>query len=48
LEWPDAEALQVVQSWKHLDIADGRIVGYWRGVPDGMDVANNSAALING
>jgi len=41
-----AEALQVVQSWKHLDIAQGRIVGYWRGVPDGMDVANNWADLM--
>ena len=41
-----AEALQVVQSWKHLDIAHGRIVGYWRGVPDGMDVANNWADLM--
>jgi tetratricopeptide (TPR) repeat protein len=41
-----AEAIQVVQGWRNLDIAHGRVVGYWRGVPDGMDVANNWADLM--
>jgi len=40
------EARKLVRGWKDLDRAEGKVIGYWRDVPDGMDVANNWANLM--
>jgi tetratricopeptide (TPR) repeat protein len=39
-------ARKLVRMWKDSDRAEGRVIGYWRNFPDGMDVANNFADLM--
>jgi len=39
-------ARKLVRMWKDLDRAEGKVIGYWRNFPDGMDVARNWAQLM--
>lgn len=39
-------ARKLVRMWKDSDRAEGRVVGYWRDFPDGMDVARTFADLM--
>ena len=39
-------ARKLVRMWKDLDRAEGKVIGYWRTIPDGMDVARNWADLM--
>lgn len=39
-------ARKVVRMWKDADRAEGRVIGYWRDFPDGMDVARTFADLM--
>lgn len=39
-------AQKLVRLWKDLDRAEGKVIGYWREFPDGMDVARNWAHLM--
>lgn len=39
-------ARKVVRMWRDLDRAEGKVTGFWRHFPDGMDVARNWAELM--
>jgi tetratricopeptide (TPR) repeat protein len=39
-------ARKLVRAWKDLDRAEGKVISFWRGFPDGMDVARNFAELM--
>jgi tetratricopeptide (TPR) repeat protein len=39
-------ARKLVRMWKDSDRAEGKVIGYWREFPDGMDVARTFADLM--